>query len=255
MITPLLIGLLSFGSPNAIHAQTSHSLSQEPASAVSTFAELEKAYEEAILAHKKARRAAKTSEERSQLRDNHPSKAFLERFENLAKAGDGRGLLWKVDNMRYLGISKSERVKQVPGLFAQVVEGSAKAKWYPSALKQIAGHHSLSITERVNLMKRAPKGEDIPIRNRVATQFHMGATLRSSSEEAEKNMGSQLLKDLAAKYPDSEYALQAKVLLSQIDVSLGAPLPQFSGKDVDGKDLKVADYRGKVIVLDFFGFW
>lgn len=31
--------------------------------------------------------------------------------------------------------------------------------------------------------------------------------------------------------------------------------PEISGEDVDGKEFKLSDYRGKVVVLDFWGFW
>lgn len=31
--------------------------------------------------------------------------------------------------------------------------------------------------------------------------------------------------------------------------------PDITGEDVDGKEFKLSDYRGKVVVLDFWGFW
>lgn len=31
--------------------------------------------------------------------------------------------------------------------------------------------------------------------------------------------------------------------------------PDIIGEDVDGKEFKLSDYRGKVVVLDFWGFW
>ena len=33
------------------------------------------------------------------------------------------------------------------------------------------------------------------------------------------------------------------------------PAPDIVGEDVDGKEFKLSDYRGKVVVLDFWGFW
>lgn len=36
---------------------------------------------------------------------------------------------------------------------------------------------------------------------------------------------------------------------------LSAPAPEITGVDVDGKEFKLSDYRGKVVVLDFWGFW
>jgi cytochrome oxidase Cu insertion factor (SCO1/SenC/PrrC family) len=35
----------------------------------------------------------------------------------------------------------------------------------------------------------------------------------------------------------------------------GNPAPEIEGKDVDGKPFKLSDYRGKVVLLDFWGNW
>jgi cytochrome oxidase Cu insertion factor (SCO1/SenC/PrrC family) len=31
--------------------------------------------------------------------------------------------------------------------------------------------------------------------------------------------------------------------------------PNIIGEDVDGKEFKLSDYHGKVVMLDFWGFW
>lgn len=31
--------------------------------------------------------------------------------------------------------------------------------------------------------------------------------------------------------------------------------PDIAGTDTDGVDFKLSDYRGKVVVLDFWGHW
>jgi len=36
---------------------------------------------------------------------------------------------------------------------------------------------------------------------------------------------------------------------------IGTFAPEIIGKDVNGKTLKLSDYRGKVVMLDFFGNW
>jgi cytochrome oxidase Cu insertion factor (SCO1/SenC/PrrC family) len=35
----------------------------------------------------------------------------------------------------------------------------------------------------------------------------------------------------------------------------GQRAPEINGKDVKGKPMKLSDFRGKVVVLDFFGDW
>lgn len=38
-------------------------------------------------------------------------------------------------------------------------------------------------------------------------------------------------------------------------LSIGKVVPEVKGKDLDDKEFKLADYRGKVVLLDFWGFW
>ena len=33
------------------------------------------------------------------------------------------------------------------------------------------------------------------------------------------------------------------------------PAPEIIGKDLDGKPMKLSDFRGKVVMLDFWGDW
>jgi len=36
---------------------------------------------------------------------------------------------------------------------------------------------------------------------------------------------------------------------------VGKEAPEISGKDLEGKEFKLSDYRGKVVLLDFWGNW
>jgi cytochrome oxidase Cu insertion factor (SCO1/SenC/PrrC family) len=38
-------------------------------------------------------------------------------------------------------------------------------------------------------------------------------------------------------------------------LAIGKVAPEIEGEDVDGKRFKLSDYRGKVVVLDFWGDW
>ena len=37
--------------------------------------------------------------------------------------------------------------------------------------------------------------------------------------------------------------------------AVGQVAPEIEGEDIDGKPLKLSDYRGKVVVLNFWGTW
>ena len=39
------------------------------------------------------------------------------------------------------------------------------------------------------------------------------------------------------------------------DPRIGRPAPEIVGEDIDGVPMRLSDYRGKVVVLDFWGHW
>ena len=46
-----------------------------------------------------------------------------------------------------------------------------------------------------------------------------------------------------------------KELFAIRNLSLGKKAPDIEGVDIDGKRFKLSDYRGKVVLLDFWGHW
>ncbi len=39
------------------------------------------------------------------------------------------------------------------------------------------------------------------------------------------------------------------------NLQIGMQVPDIEGADLDGVDFKLSDYRGKVVMLDFWGNW
>jgi hypothetical protein len=39
------------------------------------------------------------------------------------------------------------------------------------------------------------------------------------------------------------------------NLKVGKIAPEIVGEDIDGKQFKLSDYRGKVVLLDFWGHW
>jgi cytochrome oxidase Cu insertion factor (SCO1/SenC/PrrC family) len=50
-------------------------------------------------------------------------------------------------------------------------------------------------------------------------------------------------------------ALASAPANAKVGREVGDLAPDFEAKDVEGKPFKLSDYRGKVVVLDFWGFW
>lgn len=72
----------------------------------------------------------------------------------------------------------------------------------------------------------------------------------------------ELLERVIAKYGDVKtqragtYGKRAEAMLFEMrHLVVGKTAPEIEGEDIDGKHFKLSDYRGKVVVLDFWGNW
>lgn len=76
------------------------------------------------------------------------------------------------------------------------------------------------------------------------------------TEEAEKSFEQVIEKYGDIKFGERTLADFAKAELFEIrNLTIGKVAPEIEGVDVDGKAFKLSDYRGKVVVLDFWGDW
>lgn len=92
--------------------------------------------------------------------------------------------------------------------------------------------------------------------------------LKNADSQAMDAQAEKLLEEIVAKHADVELYKDARgganrnlgeMAKSQLfeirNLSIGKPAPEIIGEDVDGKPMKLSDYKGKVVVLDFWGFW
>ncbi len=107
--------------------------------------------------------------------------------------------------------------------------------------------------------KKQPAAKEITVPNVIAKLTPADAS--KMNKEAE-----QLFELVATKYPNVEYystdsgkvmlGAAAKSALFEIRfLTIGKVAPDIEGEDIDGRKFKLSDYRGKVVVLDFWGHW
>jgi hypothetical protein len=77
----------------------------------------------------------------------------------------------------------------------------------------------------------------------------------ASQPEAEK-MFESVIEDLAKNPAKKQVLDRAKNELDDIKIrGIGKPVPEIAGNDLDDKEFKLSDYKGKVVLIDFWGFW
>src|SRR5262249_23090147 len=146
---------------------------------------------------------------------------------------------------KYLGQMKPERLKAVCQRLSYASdkgsEGILRAILDKSAERDVQGPACLHLAQ---LLKRRADGM-------AQADAKEAAKLRQESES--------LLERAAENYADVKLDFfgtigsKAKSELFEIrHLSVGQVAPDIEGQDQDGKEFKLSDYRGKVVMLDFW---
>ena len=98
---------------------------------------------------------------------------------------------------------------------------------------------------------------------RAAASFAL-ASVVAGAGESRQGEAEKLYEEAIKKFDGSEdyfYAeiekqmnQRAKDLLAELK-SLGKPAPEIDGVDLDGRGMKLSEYRGKVVLLSFWATW
>lgn len=99
----------------------------------------------------------------------------------------------------------------------------------------------------------------------VAQIHFMQATLYLQVLENQEK-GTELLKQLKSDFPGTQAAervdqvlawVEKQAAVKKIQASLvrGAQFPDFKEEDIEGKPLSIANYKGKVVLVDFWATW
>lgn len=92
--------------------------------------------------------------------------------------------------------------------------------------------------------------------SRGAIRFKRIANLQQVGNDAEREAAVGDLKKVAEVTDDEDWIAEAEAILFDAQyLQPGCTAPDIEGEDVDGVAFKLSDYRGKVILLDFWGFW
>lgn len=212
-------------------------------------AALKKAYQAARSAYYAARRAGKPAEP--------PEATFLPRFLTAAERYAGTE-----DAVPFL-VSTVSIGRGTPGGFAAKALGKLLADHLSSpALTGLAFplmYGGAGLPDDVAAHAVDELALDSPVPAVKATFLYVRAFRTNRSRlatEAERDAAVVNLKMALDLAPDSPYAPRIEGLIFEMTrLQVGMVAPEIEGKDLDGNPMKLSDYRGKVLVLDFWGDW
>ncbi len=204
-----------------------------------------------------------TDEQKKEVRDNRPGLEFVPEFEAVALEAKGTDVAASA-RMQIFSIQcgfaqKAEAEKTLRRLLSESIESKALQQ-LPDSLRyeylELAGHeqvqHSLE-----TLLEKSPLKEV-----KASSLLALGQmNCDSSATDAQKAQGRKYFARLIAEFGDvksnrSTYKKAAESFLFELDhLQVGMVAPDFESIDENGTKFKLADYRGKVTVIDFWGNW
>ncbi|MBK7874704.1 MAG: redoxin domain-containing protein [Planctomycetes bacterium] len=192
----------------------------------------------------------------------HPALDFFPRFEALAAKGEGRALLWMAERM---ATAHPERTKEQNKeaawlLFARIANDHADAAWINGFTGKLTTLYVDFGAERVDPLVDAFVAKS----QRTEAVAEALYRAREEAKRAKKDERAKGLEErLVKQYPDTKFGKRARGVeepgaagpVDKAQLAIGKPAPDFTTKDADGVEFKLSDYKGKVVVLDFWGFW
>jgi hypothetical protein len=233
---------------------------QAPATPEARFEELVKRYQDRQNAAYEAYSKATTDEEKKQALDGLPGKEFVPEFRALAEENRSSEVgakcwIWVLRLVQ--DDDKEQAVETLEVLLAENLQATALDE-LTSELRyadHVYGHERV-----VEALWRI--GEGSPHRKVQAAAFFTLGALLVESRSGDKAAGRELLERIVVEYADvsywgrSTYGKEAQGFLYELDhLQVGMVAPDFSTTDENGVAWKLSDYKGKVVVVDFWGFW
>ena len=194
---------------------------------------------------------AKTDAERAKVRlepGAHPNGTFLPKFKDLAERAKGTAVafdagLFVLQNEHNLDLRKDLAIQ----LMADHAD-SAKLDAVVASLAYVDQDATL-LAALAKLGKHSPHRsvQAAVLMAQVGTGYSNGVVTPDQKLMLEK---------VAADYADTSHGTQAKSALQILEhYAPGCTPPDFSGPGVDGKEVKLSDFRGRVVMIDFWGYW
>jgi len=186
-----------------------------------------------------------------------PDAGFYGRFRALAGDGEAYAALWCLQRLEHDPVPEPYRADRWRGEVFALITDHADDPQLMTGLVRTAmrGTRLVGEAQTVGLLRYlegTTRNDDV-----VRGAMNMRASLLGRSRDAGRRAESgRVYAAMIERWPDSAEAKRAKgKIFAKNNLAVGQTAPDFVGVNVDGEELRLSDHRGKVVLIDFWGFW
>lgn len=186
-----------------------------------------------------------------------PANDFYPRFEELALQDQPDALRWCLGIQGTIDQTIDLRNSRKDALYKRYVASSLDSQFTPDVITFLlneAAPEGIGVDRAAAFLDQIAKGASKTDIRAQALSTKASVYQRSTKPE-HKELALATYKELIAAYPKSADGEKAKGILFQLlQLQVGMTAPEVTTSDVDGKEFKLTDSRGKVTLVLFFGF-
>lgn len=234
--------------------------------------EIKKLQDEWATTMKKWSQEAKKAEEAGKSVDvaSIPVIEFRPKFKTLAEKYAGKpealpALMWLVDDGvtgpddregRLVAVWAVEQLAKSHAATPEIVEQLHRLQM----IDEVVGKDPMmALYERMieqNPSRDAKAGATLNLAILHMRETKEGEEAREPPRQASQKMAMKLFRLLKADYAGTKAADRADGYIFEAEhLQIGMKAPDIVGPDADGKEIKLSQFAGKVVILDYWGFW
>ena len=219
-------------------------------------------YDEAIKSWNAKLNNEARKDKKEELRKKHPILEFYTKFEKLSGKGEGQALLWMATHVQDKfdkDKDKKECAAKKLELFGKLVKDFAGESWSGGIATALGTQGKwLDIEQSDKLVLELAANPKASKDTGAAALASIVERIEKDKQpsDAEKKKAEELRARLLKDYDGTPIVerLEATEFRDKF-LKEGLPVPDFTTKDVEDVEFKLSDYKGKVVLLDFWGFW
>jgi hypothetical protein len=205
--------------------------------------------------------AAATDEERQKLLEEYPERVFVPRFVALAEQHPKTSTARRALTFVVMRGDEPQQLAALATLERDFLLEPELALVCPYVRSLDPNAQAFLLRAMTDSPHRAVKGQACYALAQLSLQKAERATDAGADPKEPARRAEELLVEVTKSYADVELwgSTLGKAaegdLFALRELAIGKVAPDIQGQDIDGVAFKLSDYRGKVVVLDFWGNW